>query len=102
MSLDQKDILESTGWLHLDRIASSFRDEIKETWLDWIRKDTSPGVAARLDFELNCAQMVYGCGHLWGHFCRPARSALSSCSASFSAFRQTRAQSSITTGSAIE
>lgn len=42
------DTLEKTGWLHLDRVATSFREEIKEQWLDWIQADTAPGVMARV------------------------------------------------------
>lgn len=34
-----------TGWLHFDRIASSYRDELKGIWLDWISKDMSPAAA---------------------------------------------------------
>jgi hypothetical protein len=35
------DSLKKTGWLHLDRVAADFREEIKEEWLQWIRKDFS-------------------------------------------------------------
>lgn len=42
------DTLEKTGWLHLDRVAASFRDEIKEQWLAWIASSSAPGVAARM------------------------------------------------------
>lgn len=33
------DRLESTGWLHMDRIASDLREELKDEWLEWIRSD---------------------------------------------------------------
>jgi hypothetical protein len=45
----RRDTLESTGWLHLDRVASGFRDEIKSAWIGWIKKETSAGVALPLE-----------------------------------------------------
>jgi hypothetical protein len=42
------DTLQKTGWLHLDRVATSFREEIKAQWLAWVHADSAPGVAARL------------------------------------------------------
>jgi hypothetical protein len=42
------DLLAQTGWLHMDRIASSFRDEIRESWVDQIVRDQGTSVAGGL------------------------------------------------------
>lgn len=33
------EILEKTGWLHFERLASTYREEIREQWLKWIARD---------------------------------------------------------------
>jgi hypothetical protein len=45
----RRDTLAQTGWLHMDRMATGFRDEVKEMWLDWIDKESAFGVAQRLE-----------------------------------------------------
>ena len=47
----RKDILEQTGWLHMDRMATSLRKEVKAQWLDWIDQESPIGVAQRLEDE---------------------------------------------------
>ncbi|HWS26704.1 MAG TPA: hypothetical protein VN259_09070 [Xanthomonadales bacterium] len=43
------EILEKTGWLHMERIASKFRQEITEKWLRWIRRDYTDDYARILE-----------------------------------------------------
>lgn len=43
------DTLAETGWLHLERVASSFRAELKSTLISWIKKDYGASVATNLD-----------------------------------------------------
>lgn len=45
----RNDICEQTGWLNMNRLATAFREEIKEKWLDWIDCDSAFGVAERLE-----------------------------------------------------
>ena len=47
----RKDILEQTGWLHMDRMATSLRKEVKAQWLDWIDQESPLGVAQGLENE---------------------------------------------------
>lgn len=51
------DTLEKTGWLHLDRVAASFRDFIKSEWLKWLEPQLAPGVLAKLD-DLSLADIA--------------------------------------------
>lgn len=53
----RRETLEQTGWLHLDRVSTSFREELKEQWLTWIRADAPHGVANRLR-ELSLADIA--------------------------------------------
>lgn len=41
----REETVKETGWLHLERTASSYREEIKETWISWIDKDVGPAAA---------------------------------------------------------
>lgn len=53
----RRDTLDQTGWLHLDRVSSGFREELKAEWTDWLSKTLAPGVAARLN-ELSLADLA--------------------------------------------
>lgn len=53
----REEIVEKTGWLHLDRIASSYREEIKAQWLGWLAADAPHGVVARVQ-DLSLADIA--------------------------------------------
>jgi hypothetical protein len=40
--LTTRDDLDSTGWLHLDRLSADLREEIRAEWLKWMRADLKP------------------------------------------------------------
>jgi len=33
------EVMEKTGWVHMDRISAELREELKEKWLEWISAD---------------------------------------------------------------
>jgi hypothetical protein len=39
--------LESTGWLHMDRLSAELREDLKDEWLGWIRADLGNARANR-------------------------------------------------------
>lgn len=47
----REDVMRETGWLHMDRLAASYRDEIKEMWIEWIHKDIGALKAADLESQ---------------------------------------------------
>ena len=51
--LATREILEKTGWLHMDRLSAELREEIKEEWLSWIAEDFDAERHLRL--RLACA-----------------------------------------------
>jgi hypothetical protein len=53
----RRELMEATGWLHLDRLASSFREEMKEKCVAWLHTKSARGVAARAA-ELSLQEIV--------------------------------------------
>jgi hypothetical protein len=53
----RREHMEATGWLHLDRLASAFREEVKEQCVAWLHKNAARGVAARAA-ELTLQEIV--------------------------------------------
>jgi hypothetical protein len=43
--------IEKTGWVHFDRLQTDYREELKEMWLDWIKKDFSAKEASSVADE---------------------------------------------------
>ena len=47
----RRDTLAQTGWMHLERLSAALRDEIKDEWLSWIRKDVGAAKADSMEDE---------------------------------------------------
>lgn len=43
------EIVEQTGWMHMERIASKYRKVLTEQWIAWIRRDFNNDYARSLD-----------------------------------------------------
>ena len=41
-------IVAETGWVHFERLATTYREEVKETWLGWMRRDYNDQYIASL------------------------------------------------------
>lgn len=53
------EILEQTGWLHMERTASKFRKDLTEQWLKWIRRDYTADYARILaDDEVSLLELA--------------------------------------------
>lgn len=48
---------DTAGWLHMDRMSSEQRSELKSEWMVWIREDTPHGVAERME-DLPLAELA--------------------------------------------
>jgi len=54
------EILKLTGWLHMDRIASEFREQIRAGWVEWIRSDVLHAAFERVkDYSLGDLAQKY-------------------------------------------